>query len=134
MEFPDYSGIFKPGSGFNAKDSWQTGFDNRGSDPFGVQGGSFGGKFGEGMRMAGSALEKWGKNKDNNFGFSGGGMSGGGVQGHGDLTVVYPQQQQPYTIQGSKSPWGGVLGAVGALAAPFTGGASMVLGSLSSFV
>ena len=136
MEFPDYSGIFKPGSGFNAKDSWQTGFDNRGSDPFGVQGGS-GNKFGEGMRMAGSALEKWGKNRDNDFGYygnrgGGGGMSGGGVQSSGDFTVIYPQQQQPCTIQGSKSPWGGVLGAVGALAAPFTGGASMALGSIGS--
>ena len=135
MEFPDYSGIFKPGSGFNAKDSWQTGFDNRGSDPFGVQGGSSN-KFGEGMRMAGSALEKWGKNKDNDFGYygnrGGGGMSGGGVHSSGDFTVIYPQQQQPYTIQGSKSPWGGVLGAVGALAAPFTGGASMALGGIGS--
>ena len=135
MEFPDYSGIFKPGSGFNAKDSWQTGFDNRGSDPFGVQGGSSN-KFGEGMRMAGSALEKWGKNKDNDFGYygnrgGGGGMSGGGVQSSGDFTVIYPQQQQqPYTSQGSKSPWGGILGAVGAAAAPFTGGLSTVLGGI----
>jgi len=98
---------------------------------------SFGDKFGEGMRMAGSALEKWGKNRDNDFGYygnrGGGGMSGGGVQSSGDFTVIYPQQQQqPYTIQGSKSPWGGVLGAVGALAAPFTGGASMALGSIGS--
>jgi predicted phage tail protein len=88
------------------------------------------------MRMAGSALEKWGKNRDNDFGYygnrNGGGMSGGGVQSSGDFTVVYPQQQQPYTIQGSKSPWGGVLGAVGALAAPFTGGASMALGGIGS--
>ena len=125
MEFPDYSGIFKPGSGFNAKDSWQTGFDNRGSDPFGVQGGS-GNKFGEGMRMAGSALEKWGKNRDNDFGYygnrgGGGGMSGGGVQSSGDFTVIYPQQQQPYTIQGSKG-FGGALGTLAGIGASFIPG------------
>lgn len=140
--FPDYSGAFNQKenpfggysiSDFYGKDAPKMGFTDslsKESSP------SFGDKFGEGMRMAGSALEKWGRNKDNDFGYygnrGGGGMSGGGVQSSGDFTVIYPQQQQPYTIQGSKSPWGGVLGAVGALAAPFTGGASMALGGIGS--
>ena len=87
---------------------------------------SFGDKFGEGMRMAGSALEKWGKNRDNDFGYygnrGGGGMSGGGVQSSGDFTVIYPQQQQqPYTIQGSKG-FGGALGTLAGIGASFIPG------------
>lgn len=144
MNFPDYSGAF------NQKENPFGGYSS--SDFYGKDGpkidftdylskkdsSSFGDKANEGMRMAGSALEKWGKNKDNDFGYygnrGGGGMSGGGVQSSGDFTVIYPQQQQPYTIQGSKSPWGGVLGAVGALAAPFTGGLSTVLGGIGGLI
>ena len=140
--FPDYSGAFGKGEnpfpGYSSSD-----FYGENAPKFGFtdylskkDSSSFGDKANEGMRMAGSALEKWGKNRDNDFGYygnrNGGGMSGGGVQSSGDFTVIYPQQQQPYTIQGSKSPWGGVLGAVGALAAPFTGGASMALGGIGS--
>jgi len=86
---------------------------------------SFGDKASEGMRMAGSALEKWGKNRDNDFGYygnrGGGGMSGGGVQSSGDFTVVYPQQQQPYTIQGSRG-FGGPLGTLAGIGASFIPG------------
>jgi len=82
-------------------------------------------KFGESMRMAGSALEKWGKNRDNDFGYygnrGGNGMSGGGVQSSGDFTVVYPQQQQPYTIQGSRG-FGGPLGTLAGIGASFIPG------------
>jgi hypothetical protein len=103
MDFPDYSGIFKPDSGFDAKGAWQTGFDNRDSNLFGIGDSSgFKDKLGKGLRMAGDVLERWGKNRDSGSGFSGGGISGGGVQSSGDFTVVYPQQQQPYTIEGSK--------------------------------
>ena len=145
MAFPDYSGIFKPDSGFDPYKSFQ---DQFGVDPYSTDASkidlgsssseksspSFGDKFGQGMRMAGDALEKWGKNRDNDFGYygnRGGGLSGGGVQSSGDFTVVYPQQQQPYTIQGSKSPWGALGTAVGALAAPFTGGASLAFGPIA---
>jgi hypothetical protein len=137
MDFPDYSGIFKPGSGFKDKypefDPWsKENTGTSGPDLSKSYESGFGSRFGQGMRMAGDALEKWGKNRDNNFGFYGGGIGGGGVQSSGDFTVIYPQQQQPYTIEGRKSPVGGILGAVGALAAPFTGGASLALGPIGS--
>ena len=133
--FPDYSGIFKPDSGFKDKypefDPWS----KENTSPFGPDlSKSSDDKFGETFKKWGEAADlanKW-RNKDSNSWFSGGGISGGGVQGHGDFTVIYPQQQQPYTIQGSKSPVGGILGAVGALAAPFTGGASLALGPIGS--
>jgi hypothetical protein len=133
--FPDYSGIFKSDSGFKDKypefDPWS----KENTSPSGPDlSKSSDDKFGETFKKWGEAADlanKW-RNKDSNSGFSGGGISGGGVQGHGDFTVIYPQQQQPYTIEGRKSPVGGILGAVGALAAPFTGGASLALGPIGS--
>ena len=131
--FPDYSGAFNQKenpfggysiSDFYGKDAPKMGFTDslsKESSP------SFKDKFGEGMRMAGRALEKWGKNKDNDFGYYGnrsgsGGMSGGGVQSSGDFTVIYPQQQQPYTIPGSKGAFGGALGTLAGIGASFIPG------------
>ena len=125
MEFPDYSGIFKPGSGFKDK---YPGFDPWSKENTGPSGPdlskSSDDRFGETFKKWGEAADlanKW-RNKDNNFGFSGGGMSGGGVHSSGDFTVIYPQQQQPYTIPGSKGAFGGALGTLAGIGASFIPG------------
>jgi hypothetical protein len=122
MDFPDYSGIFKPDSKFQDK---YPGFDPWSKENTGTSGPDLS----RGPRMAGDVLSKWGRDRDNDFGyygnrgggFGGGGFSGGGVQGHGDLTVVYPQQQQPFTIQGSRG-FGGPLGTLAGIGASFIPG------------
>ena len=84
--------------------------------------------------MAGDALEKWGKNRDTNFGFYGGGIGGGGVQSSGDFTVIYPQQQQPYTIEGKKGSGGTIGGMAGTVIGGLLGGpvGAAIGGSLGS--
>jgi hypothetical protein len=129
MEFPDYSGIFKPDSGFDPsnKNIFGKEFNPWSKENTGASGPDFSkssdDRFGETFKKWGQAADlanKW-RNRDNNSGFSGGGVSGGRVQGHGDLTVVYPDQQQPYTIQGSKG-FGGALGTLAGIGASFIPG------------
>ena len=125
MEFPDYSGIFKPDSGFKDK---YPGFDPWSKENTSPSGPDFSkssdDRFGETFKKWGEAADlanKW-RNKDNNFGFSGGGVSGGRVQGHGDLTVVYPDQREAYTIAGKHSPWGTIGGMAGTVIGGLFGG------------
>lgn len=106
-------GIFNPGS----SDYWK-------NQPTTPQYGSGGSRWTDAFRMAGQALDAFGRNRRDEGAYDwnrGSGFTGGGVEQKGDLTFVYPQQHAPYTIQG-KPGFGGTLGTLAGIGASFIPG------------